>query len=546
MIAINHKKLDTLFPTGRLLAIFLLAWLSLFAGINTIPLEQHEAYVVQTSREMGVTGDLVLPYFNQQPRLNKPPLNYWLTLGISTLDPFSSDVQPWHGRIWSLTGALLLVLMTAFIGNKLYGGPVGFLASALLLASKGFTAFSNDARPDFLYSALCVLQLFAWIAAWRSEDDSNSQRGYAAAGWVLAALATLSKGPQVPAVFLLGFILFLIFDSERTRLFKVLRPFIGMVILLAMTVPWWMLLQERIKAIGLDISGTQLSGSLLVDASVRKGNLFYISRLLDFLLPVSLLLPLLAYLNRKRFSKPLNFSRLLLFVILTFLVVFTIAGHQRSRYLLPLLPLAALLLASPATRTSGDGIPGKLWQWLFWLATSAVVTVSALLIIKQQFASGLLLAGTGFILVMLLRKELQQQIWRAHPFAGHLIAISLLCTVVFAGCNVYWIHPNRVFDRDFSLSVGRVLHPVDLLTTMGYYPAVLPYYTGHFVAGVSGINQLKDAYADKRPGSNFYLLVPQEKVAELQEVFEITTLLTLAGNRDKDEKIVLAKITGEF
>ena len=70
--------------------------------------------MLQTAREMGVNNDWVLPYFNGEPRLNKPPLNYWLTLGISSMDPFSDDIEPWHGRVSSMIGGLLLLLMTAY------------------------------------------------------------------------------------------------------------------------------------------------------------------------------------------------------------------------------------------------------------------------------------------------------------------------------------------------------------------------------------------------------------------------------------------------
>ena len=101
------------FEKKRLLAILFITWLALFAGINTIPLEDHDAFVLQTAREMGMKNDWILPYFCGEPRLNKPPLNYWLTLGISRLDPFATDIEPWHGRAPSMIGGLLLVLMTA-------------------------------------------------------------------------------------------------------------------------------------------------------------------------------------------------------------------------------------------------------------------------------------------------------------------------------------------------------------------------------------------------------------------------------------------------
>ena len=531
------------FHNKRLLVILFIAWLSLFAGINSIPVAEHEAYVLQASREMGVTSDWILPYFNQAPRLNKPPLNYWLTLGISTLDPFSRDVEPWHGRVWSMIGALLLVLMTVYTGNKLYGEPVGFLAAALLLASKGFTVFSHDARPDFLYSALCVLQLFAWIAAWRAQDDSSTQRMNAGLGWVLAGLATLAKGPQVPAVFLFGFLLFLLCGVERTRILKVLRPCSGLLIWLTLCLPWWLLLQERVGMLGVDLGRSQLSGSLLETSSAREIiNFFYISRLLDFLFPVILLVPFLYFLNRKRFGTLNNSDRLLLYVVLIFLVVFTLAGHQRSRYTLPLLPLVSLLLAAVATRTTADSISEKVWQVLFWLEAAALVVFPVLLVIKQQYATGILLIGTSFLLILLLRKELCQPVWRDYPLAAKLFACFLLVPLLFAGFNAYSIRPSRVWERDFSLSVSKVLHPADQLVALGNYPPVLAYYARHTVVSAHSLNELIDFYKKKGEGQNFFLLVQQSELAAVKKFFEATPLLSKDGDESPEKKLFLVKI----
>ena len=530
---------------GRHLAILFLAWLSLFAGVHSIPVAEHEAYVLQTAREMSVNSDLVLPYFNQTPRLNKPPLNYWLTLGLSYIDPFSDDIDPWHGRAWSMIAALLLVLATAYIGTKLYGGPAGFLASALLLSSKGFTVFSHDARPDFLYSALCVFQLFAWIAAWRAEDDSRSQRLNAALGWGLAALATLSKGPQGPAVFLLGFLLFLLCGVDRTRALKVLRPFSGLLICLAICLPWWLSLQVRVGMLGVNIGETQLSGSLLETSSIKDvASLFYVSRLLDFLLPASLLVPLLFFLNRKRFGKPENSDRLFLYVVVIFLIVFTVAGHQRSRYLLPLLPLAALLLAKTASRTTGDCIPEKAWKVLFWMEVFALMVYPAQLILKEHFATGLLLLGTGLLLTLLLRKELLEPAWPDHPFATKLLVCFLPVTLIFAGYNSYSVRSSRIWERDFSLHVAKMLSSGDLLVAVRGYPPVLSYYARHPVISVNGLDELGRLQKKTVTTQNMYLIVTPSVLADVNKICETSMLSPVAGNKNPDNAFVLAKVSG--
>jgi len=528
------------------LALLLIAWLSLFAGINTIPIESHESYVLQTAREMGMNNDWVLPYFSGEPRLNKPPLNYWLTMGISYIDPASNDIEPWHGRVWPMIGGLLLVLSMAYMGNKLYGGQVGFLAAALLLGTKGFTEFSHSARPDFLYSALCVMQLFAWIAAWRAEDDTRAQRLSAALGWGLAALATLSKGPQAPAVFLLGFILFLLCGTDRKRTLKVLRPFSGLMILLALCLPWWLLLQERVRLLGVNIHETQLSGSLLKTMSSLKEVLsfYYVSRLALLLLPVTLLAPLLLYLQRKQLGRPTDHDRLLLYVGVTTLVVFTVAGHYRPHYMLPLLPLATLLLAASADRITIKVIPEKLWRGLFWTGAAAMSICPVMLIVKQQYAAGLLLAGAVFLLILLLNKELREPFWHDHPLSAVLLTCSLLTVLIFAGFNAYSYRGNRDGDREFSLAVGKTLRSGDLLVSLKDYPDTLPYYARHAVVSAGGLDELKKLYLEKVTGQNLYLIVKQNEIAAVNEIFDATELLVVGGNKDLGKKTVFTRLLG--
>ena len=542
----NSGQPENPFIRRRVLAILLLAWLSLFAGINSIPLGDHEAFVLQTAREMGMNNDWVLPYFSGEPRLTKPPLSYWLTLGISLTDPFATDIEPWHARAWPMVGGLLLVFFTAYIGNRLYGGRAGLLAAALLLGTKGFTEFSLNARPDFLYSALCVLQLFAWIAAWRAEDDSRAQRLNAGLGWMLAALATLSKGPQAPAVFLLGFLLFLLCGADRGRALKVLRPFSGVVVWVALCVPWWLLLQERIKMLGVDLGETQLSGSLLKSLSDWKELLsfYYVSRLLLLMLPTSLLLPLILYLNRKRLGRPDDSDRLLLFAGATMLAVFSVAGHYRTHYMLPLMPLAALLLAASADRVTVDRMPERAWRFIWGLGASTLVIYPVLLIGKQLHATGLLLAGTSAILIVLLRAELREPVWRNHPFTATLLACSLLVTPLFAGFNAYSERGNLSRVRDFSLSVGKMLHDGDVLLASGSYPYVIPYYARHRVESAGGLDELKKRVAKKGAGQDFYLLARQDEIAALNEIFETSTPLTVVMQKSPRKMLNLTKILG--
>jgi 4-amino-4-deoxy-L-arabinose transferase-like glycosyltransferase len=40
--------------------------------------DANEAFYVETPREMMERGDYITPYFNYEPRINKPVLSYWV------------------------------------------------------------------------------------------------------------------------------------------------------------------------------------------------------------------------------------------------------------------------------------------------------------------------------------------------------------------------------------------------------------------------------------------------------------------------------------
>ncbi|MBC8128191.1 MAG: hypothetical protein H8M99_13705 [Gloeobacteraceae cyanobacterium ES-bin-144] len=529
----------------RQLAILLLAWISLFAGINTKPIEDHESLVLQTTREMSARGDWVLPYFNQKPRLNKPPLNYWFTKAISVADPFSDDIEPWHGRACSLLGGLMLLLTTAYACGKLYGAPTGFLATILLLGIKGFVEFSHQARPDFLYSALCVVQLFAWIGAWRASDGSSSQRLYSSLGWGLAGLATLSKGPQVSALFLLGFLLLLLCGSERRRTLKVLRPVSGAMIFLAISLPWWLLLQNRLQSTGINIANTQLSGALLATHSVWEEILsfYYIFTLLEDLLPLSVLLPFLIFWNRRKLGKPDDVSRLLLYVSSTTLLVFTVAGHYRPHYMLPLLPLFTTLLAIWIRKMNHPAIPKFFWRVFFSLGVVALLVCAGLLFRQHQYQILILLSVTSVALVLLLKKEACEKVWGEKPLLLPLIATSLLATLLFTGFNALPSRKaSREQNRDLGFSIQQVVKPGDQVATWKQTLDVMPYYTRHQVLRVDESEELKIRIERLEMGNAFYLLIPQNDIPDLESEFEISMLETTDKPSKSNKELVCVKI----
>lgn len=528
-------------------ALLVCLWMISIIGIQSIPLEDHEVFVLQTTREMEANGNWVLPSFNYEPRLQKPPLNYWATEAVSRLDPTSQDVQTWHGRFVSLLGSLLMVLATYFAGRRLFGATTGKLASLLLLSMQGYINLSHSARPDFLYSALGVLSLFAWMLAWKAEDGSWSQRGWSWSGWALAGLCTLTKGPQVPGLFLAGMLLFLLTGPDRRRTLKILRPGFGLGLFVLLVLPWWLLLQRQLGQLGVNIHDTQLSGSLLANLAGWKEVLsaYYLWTLFGLMLPASLALPLLVRWLRRRREPMGEVARMLGYLSVVFLVAFTLGGHYRKHYVLPLLPLFSLLGAHAVV--IGAPLAG-VGRWNRWALGLFAVTAGAcgwLMLREQAFTSIAWLLFNAALVWLLLRAELREEAWQAQTVlpkaAQACAAIAVLTTGILAFVPMAVVRWRRT-EQAFAESIGTRLQPGDLMVQWQCNEPILPFYARRPVQRFTDEAELTRFLRENRKQHRVYAVVPRAAMPALEARIAAQVLMVVKRDRHPEDDLAFAEL----
>lgn len=310
------------------------------------PIGRHEAFVLQTAREMDQRSDYIVPYLFGKPRLKKPPLSYWATLAVQKVSG-SPTLQPWHARLVSVIAGLVMVLATYLMVQPVLGAQTALLSSAMLASSFGLIRQMHKASPDMLYAALCALGLLAFVRAYRATQD----RRHSLAGlmmWVAFALAILTKGPQAPGMFLLAFAWYLRRTSVPPRAWlTILRPLLGIPLLALICVPWWWLLNARIGADTLHHS--QLGGSLLHLSPLAVLKLFYVYTTPLLLLPWIALLPGAVMWAWRRRSAPGDAAGLFGLVSVVSIVLFSLGSQQKDHYLAPVLPALTTVLAAYAT-----------------------------------------------------------------------------------------------------------------------------------------------------------------------------------------------------
>jgi 4-amino-4-deoxy-L-arabinose transferase-like glycosyltransferase len=409
-------------PRIALLVLVVLTASVLLPGNSDLrALDWHEILVAETASEMLQRNEFLVPHIADEPRLKKPPLNYWLALAAHRLlgEPGTSHVSEFEARLPSLISGLLLLVVTYGLGLQLTRDPRGgLMAAAFIASSLSFHTFSRSARPEMLYTLLCALMAFGLIWAVRRAADGRSTVAAAILAWAAFGLALMTKGPQFPLLILLGVVLALLMLRPGLPLLKTLHPWMA---LPAMVLP---LAYYGYIALQFD-AALALWGSEMVQGDDVP--LWY--RPLRFYYPLILvasLAPWMIAVGKSAVDVWKNrepAALVLASCVLVALVLVSFSGKLRGHYVLPLLPLCTALMAWSILRTfdsvSGINARQRRFKLLVWsqFALAGVITAGA--IVVQVFAMPgsdpgifisyalpmLLMAGASYVVAIVMVKR---------------------------------------------------------------------------------------------------------------------------------------------
>jgi len=478
-------------------------------GLDLYPLETHEIFVAQSAIEMGQRGGWVVPYFNGEPRLNKPPLNYWLTGLASWLD--GTPVTAFHARLPSAIAGIGLVGLTLLVGRLLFGRATAVSAALILVCTAGFLQYTHNARPEMLYAFWCTAGLAAFVGSWKSTVTARAQWLAAHAMWLCFGLATLTKGPHFPAIFLAIFAGFL--ASERVgwrQAWRILQPISGLLLMLAITLPWWWLLKQHVGEETLKSS--QLSGALLAPGLENVLDPYYLYRTAQLALPWLILFPVAAIITA-RWASADRRVLLLLGLILIPALLLSIGPQRRWYYMLPALAPMCLLLAVSLERLFAESNPeAALQRWLAWaLPGQWVLAVGLLLGWAIWTREGYLRVGLVVALAALAALPLGlRRIARGSGAALLTVASSTALFLVAAGF-VYTSGADVLLgDKRERMAVAQFLTsevPMSVpLATLDTGSETYVYYTQRQVLDMESPSQIQDALAGSEAGQLILIL----------------------------------------
>ncbi|HVZ94490.1 MAG TPA: glycosyltransferase family 39 protein, partial [Phycisphaerales bacterium] len=253
-------------------------------GVWSIPpVDRDESRFAQASAQMLASGTVegwVVPRIQEKPRLNKPPLIYWLQatsaggFGVEK-DMHRGDAESaekkreliskattggtagdeagplptagiWAYRLPSVVCAIVAVLLTWRIGVRMFDPRAAWLGAALLGACVMELWDARQARADQLLLATTTATMLALWNLWDSRNKENrGGASRAALFWLVLALGVMSKGPITPMIAALTAVCLGVTTGEWGWL-KRMRPLIGLLIVVAVVGPWVFLVAREV------------------------------------------------------------------------------------------------------------------------------------------------------------------------------------------------------------------------------------------------------------------------------------------------------------
>ena len=304
--------------------------------------DPDEAHYAETTREMLATGDWLTPRYNDQPFFDKPVFFHWLqALPMAALGPTETAA-----RLVPALACLALIGVTWWVGAVLVSVETGFIAALLLTTNAAVFALARYAILDSVFAAL----LFGGAASVTVAALANRPR-LQYAGYVLIALATLTKGPVAIVLCGLPFLVAIALSVDARRKLLGLRWVLGLAIVLAIATPWYVyMLAVHGRAF---VDGYFLNENVLLFSRPLYGGQpgwwFYLQIVLLALLPWTGLLLGRLYddvrtLRTKRMQ--LDAFELLLWLWVASIVgFFSLSQFKLDHYVFPAAPALCLLIA---------------------------------------------------------------------------------------------------------------------------------------------------------------------------------------------------------
>ena len=322
------------------LAIIVFGLLIFFFNLGGRDLwDPDETRYAVAAREMRETGQWILPHLNGAIYAEKPPLFFWL-VNLSVF--FLGEDSELANRLPSALVGWITIVLTFFLGEKLFNSRVGFLSASVLATCLFFPQISRWMVLDSLFTLFFLLTLCCFYLGYEKEEG---RRKYYLLAGLFMGLGVLTKGPV--AYLTLPVFLIFAFLQRGGKKFWNYDLLLGFLLSLMVVLGW--LIPACI------IGGEEYTNRILLVQTLGRvsGNgshfharpfFFYFVRFPIEFVPWIVFLPTAFVFAFRRGEAKRRKELLFLSVWFIFaFVFFTFVKGKKDNYILPLYPAAAIL-----------------------------------------------------------------------------------------------------------------------------------------------------------------------------------------------------------
>ncbi|CAN5379705.1 glycosyltransferase family 39 protein [soil metagenome] len=352
---------------GWLIAgLIVVSWFALLATRALVP--SDEGRYAEIAREMHASGDWVTIRYNGLKYFEKPPLHLW----VSALAFSVFGVGEWQARLCGALSGLSGIVLTMLATRCWFGRRVAVMAGLALLAMPTWTFASHFNSLDITVAGALTAVLMSLLLAQHPDASPGERRNWMWVCWVAMALALLGKGLiGVALPGLVGVIYLLV--SRQWWLLRRLHIVSGLVLMLIVSVPWFVLISARNPEFAEFFFIHEHWTRFTSTEHHRAGPLWYfVPQLLAGMLPWLGLF--VAMTRATRSESRAQFRPLLMLTCwtLSIFVFFSLSGSKLPGYIVPVFPAIAGLVAVALERMSQPGMKRQ----LSWIVGSSVVAIA--------------------------------------------------------------------------------------------------------------------------------------------------------------------------
>jgi 4-amino-4-deoxy-L-arabinose transferase-like glycosyltransferase len=409
--------------------LLLTCLITFFAYNRLITPDIMESRNIITAREMVYDGHWMVPTMNGDIRLEKPPLPTWLTAVAELIDADNLALQ----RGMAGLAALLLVFYFYRFARRILGLQPAWVPTLVLCTCYNVILMGRTASWDIYCHAFMMAGIYHFACGYRAEG--NGRRSFLIAG-LWTALSLLSKGPVSPYALLLPFLLALPALGGGRYKGKAGSISLMVVVALVLGCSWYAYIHLAAPE-ALEYVARKESGSW-IDHNVRPWwyywQFFLEGGIWALLLLTATFYPLLDRSLLRR-GEAVRFTWTWM---LASLVLLSLMPEKKTRYLLPLLIPASLLMGALLirwTQQMGERLPRRAFRLNAGLLTGvvALLPVAAWLFLYNKGTAGWPLC----LLYTVVAEAVAYGLYRAcRELKPYRMVLCVTALFLFAECAV--------------------------------------------------------------------------------------------------------------